>query len=148
MLSDEQQHAISEICLGNQDAEQFCLVFVDWCHWIDDQIDQDRLWIPAATIWANFNMLSVFSSNPFYRTHRAELLAFIRAGVRAYIESLDWSKGGESIQRKRAADVMKSQYHETVWHVAYLVGGEEHARAMTKKWRAFDFEPENLDQSP
>lgn len=142
---------IEELCCGNRDAIQFCVVFYKWCHWIDDLIDRDKKWDPDAAIRINLNALVVFSENKFFQRHSSALLALILQAARAQGDSVEWmsrsySDGAPNKQDRRAAEVLKSGYHEVVWHAAYLAAveagmdGWKHLTAMTQRHRAFDYD--------
>lgn len=128
-----------EVCKGDKSATQFCLIFVQWCHWIDDLIDKDKLWLPQDTVRINLEALLLFSENEFFQRHKVKLMPMIISSFAAFADSNKWEKR-EKVQDRRAADILKSYYHEVVWQVAYLCGGWEHMRAVTARFRIFDYD--------
>lgn len=138
-LSPERVCAAEEICCGEREAVNFCLAFIEWCHWLDDLIDKDKVWTGADVVRANLNALLAFSDNEFFQRHKFKLMPMIVTAAGAFADSVQWEKR-EGVQDRRAADILKSQYHEVVWQIAYLCGGWDHMRAVTKKFRAFDYD--------
>ncbi len=131
---------VTDVARGNKAAFDFLTVFWWFCHWIDDQIDRDHEPLPDQRIVRNnLEVLMTFAVNPFFQEHKNTLLPLIITGVHAYADSLRWAGDPDPIRRK-AACVLKSQYQEVLWWVAYLVGGHEHMQAMTEKYRQYDFD--------
>lgn len=140
MLSEAQREVIDDVCAGHSAAADFCEVFVSWCHWIDDVVDADREWTAEALIQLNcFALPRTLATNPFFQKHKASLLPLIVQGFAAYLDS-ELFRQRPGVEDRRAAEVLKSFYHEVVWHIAYLLGGWDHSRAMTAKHREFDYD--------
>ncbi len=127
-------------CKDDRDAAQFLSAFVDWVHWIDDYVDGDEgHYTPEQTVRINLAALIVFASNPFFQTHKFGLMPLIIQAFRAAADAVEWAKR-ESVQDRRAADVLKSSYHKVCWHTAYCVGGWAHMSEVTKRLRHFDYD--------
>lgn len=139
MLPPGKRELLKLVCREDEGAMKFCTSFVAWCHWIDDLVDRDKLWLPRDTVNVNLDALIAFSENPFFQKHKHQLLPLIIQSFRAYADSNEWEKR-DNIRDRRAADIIKSTYHEVVWHVAYIVGGWEHLRDVTKHCRKFDYD--------
>jgi hypothetical protein len=139
---------IEELCCGNFAAMQFCKVLWDWCQWIDDTLDRDKTWLPELAIKTNLNAIVVFSENEFFQRHRDVLGALVMLAARAQGDSIEWAKR-KSRKDRRAADILKSLYHEIFWQVAFFSAveagkdGWEHLTNMTRKYRAFDYDYKN-----
>lgn len=124
---------------------QFCVVFHKWVHWIDDVVDKDQSVSPDATIRVNLEAAAVFSENEFFQRNKTFLTPLILQAARAFGDSVRWSKR-KSRRDRRAADILKSVYHEIFWHVAYLCAAQNgndgwaHMTAMTEKYRAFNYD--------
>jgi hypothetical protein len=131
---------VEELCAGNTAAQEFCTVFIVWCHLVDDTVDRDKP-LPDLETFARVMLeaATVFAFNPFFQEHREKLLPLIIQGTKAFEDSLAWASHSEPCKR-RAADVLKGQYQEVLWHVAYLVGGYDHMDAMTRRWRHYQFD--------
>lgn len=129
-----------ELCLGNLAAYEFCLAFLMWVHFIDDAIDCDQAWNdPEQVIKVNLQAAMVFAFNTFWNEHKKSLLPLIIQGSSAFADSNDWALRGEKRERQ-AADVLKAQYQEVFWHVAYLIGGYDHLDRITTKYRNYHFD--------
>ncbi len=130
----------TEVCQGNQDAIEFCLAFLEWVHLIDDFIDQDKLLNnPEVVMRTNLRMAVVLSMNPFYQQFKAQLLPLMVAGVKAFADSLEWVNR-EDVRDRLSSEVLKSNYQEVFWYVAFLIGGYGHMDAMTKKYRHYNYD--------
>jgi len=84
----------------------------------------------------NVNMLFALARNPFFARHKAWLLPVILTSTVAYMQSNDWTKK-EGVLDRIASEILKSQYQDVFWNVAYLVGGFDHQMAMADKYRLF-----------
>lgn len=120
-----------------KDAKDFCSVVVRWLHSIDDSLDKDKQWSPQDLVRVNMEAISTFAENEFFQTNRLILLPLLIQGFRAWADSARWEKS-EDIQEQRAAQVFKSLYTETIFHVAFLVNGWDHLAAVTEKLRKVD----------
>jgi hypothetical protein len=138
-LSPSKREIVQFVCSGDREAESFCEAFICWCHWIDDIVDKDRLWLPQETIEVNLQALLTFSANPFFERHKSSLLPLIIQAFRAFVDSTRMEKAPD-VRDRRAADILKSNYHEVIWHVAFLVGGFDHMTAVTQRHRKFDYD--------
>ncbi len=128
------------VCKENAAAKEFCFVFLSWAHFIDDTIDKDK---PKpdleSVVGLNLQAAMCFAFNPFFQEHKASLLPLIIAGVKAFVDSLEWARRPD--QRDRfCADVLKAQYQEVFWHVALLVGGYDHFDQVTKEFRHYHYD--------
>lgn len=130
---------IEQICAGNRDAAHFCHAFCKWVHFIDDAVDQDKSYTVPEIAQLTLEVAEAFSENPFFQKHREALMALIFRGFSAWEDSIAWEKREDSRDRA-ASQVLKSAYHDVFWHVALLVGGPAHARAMTAAHREFDYD--------
>jgi hypothetical protein len=131
---------VDELCAGDASAREFCTVFVVWCHVIDDVVDRDKP-LPTKEDFARIMLeaVTVFAFNPFFKTHRDSLLPLVIQSTKAYEDSLAWAASPD-LNKRRAADVLKSQYQDVLWQVAFLCGGYGHLDAMTKRWRHYQFD--------
>lgn len=128
---------------GNEAAGQFLAAFVSHCHMLDDVIDRDQVVTDEALIKCEIDWLTALCGNPWFQQHKLFLLPLIVQGYNAWLDSNIWQRDKDS--RKRiGADVLKGWYHEVVWHTAFLCGGWEHLRVMTKTYREYDFEPQEM----
>lgn len=138
-LSPERIAIAERVCCGNKEAANFVLWFVEWCHWIDDLVDRDKVWSPRDTVRVNLEAMLSFSCNPFFQDHKKNLMPMIVSAFAAFADSNTWATR-ENVRDRRASDILKSYYHEVIWQVAYLCGGWEHMRAVTAERRIFDYD--------
>jgi hypothetical protein len=131
---------LEEVCLGNPQAAEFCHTFLHWVHLIDDYIDRDN---PNPSqdyvILVNLELLRMLSFNPFWQQHKASLFPVIIQSVQAFADSNRWAKS-DDFRKRATADVLKSQYQDVFWHVAYIVGGYEHLNKISQKFRTYDYD--------
>jgi hypothetical protein len=128
-----------EICLGHPQAREFCAVFHNWVHWIDDAVDRSRTYTVEETARLTLEAVFTFSENPFFQQHKEALIPLIIQAVLAWESSEEWALR-EDYQDFVASQVLKSHYHEVYWHVALIVGGLPHARKTIRSKRKFDYD--------
>lgn len=130
---------------GNVAALEFLRSLAARAHWIDDLRDRDKVdkggWYEAdGFAIAEAEWLLMLSSNPFFLTHRAALVPVLLLALNAWADSegIEWDSSD-------VRDVIKGQWHEVVWLVAWLTGGWAHLRDTTSRYRSYDLEPENQE---
>lgn len=135
----EAERYFDEVCLGNKEAREFCLVFHSWVHWIDDAVDRTRDYTVEETARLTLEAVFTFSENPFFQQHKESLIPLIVQSVLAWESSAEWEKR-EDYRDYVASQVLKSYYHEVYWHVALIVGGWSHARKTIRDKRQIDYD--------
>lgn len=129
-----------EVCLNQAPAMDFCHAFLAWVHFIDDMIDGDKAApTPDDIIRINLELAMTFAFNPFWTEHKAKLIPLVIQGAQAFADSVDWALRPNTRDRL-ASDILKSQYGEVFWHVAFICGGLDHLEAVTKKYRQFNYD--------
>lgn len=132
--------AFKEIALGNQAAEDFMVGFYQWIHTLDDLIDRDRP-ILLETVHSNhLGLIVSVSANEFFLKYRDSLLPVIVMSALAHQES-ERLRNAENVLDRVASQVIKSQYQDVFYLVAFLVGGYAHASAMSRKFREYCYDP-------
>lgn len=121
----------------NKDARDFCSALVRWLHSIDDAQDRDKHWAPEDLVRVHTDAIRAFAENSFFQANKLMLLPLLIQGFRAWADSAGW-EAKEDIRDRRAADVFKSYYTETIFHVGYLCGGWDHMAQVTKRFRKVD----------
>lgn len=130
----------SEACCGNAHALEFCHTFLHFVHLIDDQIDRDKPPPdPNYVILVNLELFRVISFNPFWQEHKGSLFPILVQGVQAFADSIRWAQRTD-FRDRATADVLKSQYQDVFWHVAYLCGGYRHLDLITRKYRTYNYD--------
>lgn len=127
---------------GNADALAFLRAFSRRAHWVDDLRDRDHIDItgnPNAPWYCSHrfadeeaNWLTAIAGNPFFLLHRAQLIPAMISALSAWADS-------ESFPPEQQA-VLKAQWHEVVWIVAWLTGGWRRMREVCRECREFDIE--------
>lgn len=126
-----------EVAKGNEQASRFLLSYLTLCHVVDDVEDKDK----PVTDERMIRMLIWWSEellyNEWVKQHADPLWAAVLIGWNSWLDSNQWAKCPNP--KLFASDVMKSNYQEIVYLVAYLCGGLEHMRAMSVKHREYQF---------
>lgn len=141
-VSDENR--IREVCMGNQDAMEFLYAFTHFCHFVDDAVDKDSEITPevAAQVSLQWTLTLLFSE--FAKKNAEGLASLFTQGWSAWVDSCRLEKHPDH-RFRIGADVLKSFYGEVVFWTASKCGGYDHMRAMSRKYRAFNFEPDSKE---
>ena len=132
-MSTNRDDILIAVAKGNPGALEFLRVFARRAHWIDDIADLDLVGdVAEKLVRHESEWLLTLSSNQFFLAHRAQLVPAMVLAMNAWEDSHKFDGA--------ARDVIKAQWHEVVWLVAFLVGGSRHLKAMTTQWRDYDFE--------
>lgn len=119
-------------------ATQFLLSYLSFVHVLDDVYDKDKPVsderLVRVMIWWSEELLF----NPWVRDNAVALWTTVVLGWNSWLDANQWAK--QPNPKFFASDVIKSNYQETVFLVAYLCGGREHMRAMSQKYREYNFE--------
>ena len=141
--------AFKEIARGNVDAEKFMGAFYCWVHMRDDLVDKDKV-VPAETVVGfDLQLLNTFARNPFFQKHQDFLWPVIHMSALAWIASEDYSKNPDVIEQF-GSQILKSQYMDVFFAVAFCIGGFDHAVAMSRAYRDYHFDlvkPADLAQT-
>lgn len=136
-MSTNRDDILIAVAKGNPGALEFLRVFARRAHWIDDVADGDKLDAGARygcheIAKHESEWLLTLSSNQFFLAHRAQLVPAMVLALNA------WEDSNKFTGTER--DVIKGQWHEVVWLVAFLVGGTRHLQSVTSAWRSYDIE--------
>lgn len=143
-MSVNRDEILTAAANGNASALEFLRVFAHRAHFIDDVVDQDK---PMSEIredrvkgmaYNECEWLLTLSGNPFFLAHRAQLVPAMVLALNAWVDSEAWQGVGDKLQVQR--DVVKGQWHEVVWLVAWLTGGWTKLREVSGRYRDYDFE--------
>ena len=128
-----------EVCCGNVQAKEFCHLWFQYCHGIDDLID---LGVPTVTheqILELFIMANVIYSSEFYTAHRTILQPVVMLVTNAYADVVKWEKSDIN-RRRRMADVLRCCGNEMFFAVAMICGGWKHLRSLSARLRERSWE--------
>ena len=120
---------------GNAGALEFLRAYARRAHWVDDLADVASRHPAFKLAKMETDWLICLASNPFFLAHRAQLVPAMVLALNAWADS-ELPK----FERHRQCDVIKGQWHEVVWLVAFLTGGWDHLRHTSATFREYDFE--------
>lgn len=131
--------AFADIARGDKAAEDFMGRFYCWAHKQDDLYDRDKPVKPETSIGFDIALLHAFSSNEFFQKHQAYLWPIIHMSALAWIASEDSCQSANVVDRM-TSQVLKSQYQDLFYAIAYCIGGFGHALEMARKYRDYHFD--------
>lgn len=124
---------------GDKNVEAFLHSWVDFCHLVDDIHDKDKPIETPKMVGTLVNLILNIGSNPFYQQYRQRFESLIEQSASSWLASNEWKNDSDQ-RRVFAADVLKSYYHEVIYHAARLVGGWQHELDTAQRFREYDFE--------
>lgn len=133
----------AEATLGDVNALDFLRIFLHWVHLIDDVIDGQSPGSGEYVILVNLELLRMLAFNPFWEKHKHSLFPIILQAARAYADSNAWAARPD-FRDRASSDVLKSQYQDVWFHVAYLCGGYAHMCRVSEKYRIYDYDSSGL----
>jgi len=130
-------HAFQVISNGNRDAYALCHAIYDWLHAIDDLYDRDKEVSPEDWTEVNMTILHFAAKNEFFRDIFDSVFPIIRASFLAYVASEKY-RASEDVQDKVVAEVIKSQYMDIFFEIAFHTGGFDQQRC-SNEFRGYHF---------
>ena len=135
-------HAFAvEVCRGNQQALDFCHLWYQYCHGIDDLIDtmeDGRPTMSPEEIIALFANAALLYNCPFFLANRNFLFPVVLLVTNAYADSVAWEKS--PVNRRRVmADVLRTCGDEMFFMVAVILGSWPHVRGVSGRIREADW---------
>ncbi len=128
-----------EVTKGNVPAAEFLQTFQAKAHLLDDVVDHAPARRDRDHVRIEMDWLLALTENTFVQSYKQQLVPVIVLGMNAWLDANQWQLSVD--ERKRtAADVVKGFYHEVLYLTALICGGFDHMRAMSEKYRAYDFE--------
>ena len=104
----------------------------------DDLADKDKPVRPEEIVWFGLKLFNEFAKNPFYQKNQAFIWPLLVTSGLAWIASEDF-RAEPAVLDRLTGHVLKSQYADIFWGVAFLIGGFEHALAMSRRYRSYGF---------
>lgn len=137
-----------QLCTGNAAAAELCETLLRDFHLTDDICDGDKALTDEALVFIRLGIMQTFSLNPFWLEHCRSISPLLIQASAAWLDANRFERGvlatradpAEAIQYRRGADVLKSQYGEVLWHIAFLCGGWNHMRELQREYRVFNFD--------
>lgn len=129
----------------DESALEFLRGFARRAHWVDDLHDQDCFGVdepgPERIASEEANWLRVIVVNQFFRQNSAILFPAMISALSAWADS-------DRMPTDVSRAVLKAQWHEVVWLVAFITGGWPHMREVAGQCREFDVESEPHPAKP
>lgn len=123
---------LQRICLGNEEAMDYLSQhWAPYVHDIDDILDEE---VNAERKIRAFARAAYLFSHPFYLKHIGALRQVVLQVTNSYADSVAWERSQVAWQREWA-DHHRHAGMEMVIAVAMIVGGYEHARAISLEQR-------------
>jgi hypothetical protein len=123
------------IANGNDSAFDFIWRCWNFFHLLDDLIDKDKPVTIQETARELFLFTETIALNSFFQLNKIQLLPLILNACNG------WIAGDEASEtNKEYAPVLKCSDFNIYSHVAYLVGGWNHMRAVDSQFRSYDKE--------
>lgn len=145
-MNQEFKSFVDEVCLGNKDAQNFCICYGEIIGLIDDLIDKDKECKPYDIVRA-FNCFAInMACNPFWIDNSQHLLPMIINGGNTFLHAEELAKSND-VEALKNANILKSEWSNIFYMIAFLLGGQEHAVKMMAKHKTYgDYKKEfNLD---
>lgn len=127
-----------QVTRGHEQAALFLVDYIAYCHLLDDVIDKDKPVTDVRLVQESLALIGHFALNSWVQTNMYRLYPLMVSGFNAWLDAneMEWSQD-EKI--RLSSDTVKGIYHEIVYVVAYLVGGFEHMRVISKQ-RSYDYD--------
>lgn len=138
MRPPEIDDAFSDIVLGEKWAAGYCAAVYDFLHLLDDLADKDNTYSALEASLTVLHFYNTLAFNKFFQKHKADLSISFQLAIFAWLAS-ERLMQKDDLKSKMAGEVIKSQYQDIFFRVAYLIGGAEHAINMDAKYRGYVF---------
>ena len=131
-------------CAGRStDALRFLTAFYRLVHGLDDVADAAADQKPAVEAERWITPLREFILetllNPFCREHNREIATLVANSVAGWLDS-NRIDAKDTERAKAVADVLKSQYHEVFWFVAWKANDWHYMRKCQEAFREWDWD--------
>jgi hypothetical protein len=133
------EQELNELTKGNEFAARFIVTYIAFCHLLDDIHDKDKDVTDQRIVLEMMMFLEQISLNPWVREHIHSLWPLIVASANSWLDANRWEKDIDH-HKRRSSDVLKGQYHEVIWFIAYLCGGFQHQQNITTRFRDYDYD--------
>lgn len=118
------------------EALRFVHAFNDYCHSIDDIIDE-KITDPEKVLKVFVEAATVYSSN-FYQRHSRELYSLVLTITNTYVDSIKWEKDID-LWKRNASDVLRSCGNDMMLLVIGLVAGWDAMRDVSELVRNYSY---------
>lgn len=132
------ERAFKTIANGNDEAYALCFALFHWAHAIDDLYDRDQEVSPERWMEINLTILDMAWRNNFFRQNYPSLFPVIRQSMMAWVASEKY-RAQEDVQARVIAEVLKSQYQDVFFEIAFWCGGLAHQIKCDQEFREYSF---------
>jgi hypothetical protein len=137
----------ADIARGDESAAQFMGVLYCWFHKQDDLFDGDHLVSAEVSAGFDLSLLHALAKNSFFQKNQDYLWPVITMSAIAWVASEERART-EDVLERITAQVLKSQYQDIFFAVAFCIGKFDHAVAMSRKYRDYCFDNELPSAAP
>jgi hypothetical protein len=123
---------------GDPHAVNFSKALFRFIHLLDDLVDRDKTLPSEGIVLTLLAFIDQLSSNAFWQQHKHDLFPVLHCSAMAWAASERLRKS-EDVQQRLAAEVLKSEYQNVFFRIAFLVGGAEFAYNWELKYRGYTF---------
>lgn len=119
-----------KIAAGNDAALRF--MWALWCftHMFDDLVDKDKPVAQAVAGRELVRFVEQIALNPFFRNHATTLTTLLVSAINRWVLGDEMAMSDDAGKRTMARSVRCGDI-DVYLHIAYLVGGWDHMRAMS-----------------
>jgi len=135
-MSDNLQKKIEQLLAPHPEAWEFVLKYNEYCHAVDDIIDDEKKRADNEFILKAFQLAADVYSTPFYRRH-VDVLRPIEFMVNnTYADSVKWEKSAETWKR-RDAQAIRHVGIDMFFIVVAITYGRETMRELSDEMRTY-----------
>lgn len=127
---------------GNEQAAMFLVAYVRYCHLLDDIVDKDKEVTDERLVKESLDLLGHFGCNPWVMANFTRLWPLVVSAGNGWLDANRMVKSADARVRL-SSDTVKGLYHELVYVTAYICGGHEHMREISKQ-REYDYNQKGI----
>jgi hypothetical protein len=133
---------LADIIGSNEDAVRFLKAFNDYCHLVDDIIDEYSLKfhpVPPEMFFKHcINAAELYSSR-FYQRHVNDLFPIVIQITSAYADSVNMEKSNIEWKRQ-ASDTLRQAGNDMIMMIVFIIGGWDKKREISELVREVSYQ--------
>jgi hypothetical protein len=134
-----QGNLFHECANGDEEAFKLGTAIYQYIDWLDNVIDSDIEQPFEYSAKTSLQLFLVLTYNKFWHVHHEKLAPLLVTAYNSWLDSEALRAHGD-YRVRIAADVLKGHFMEFFYQIAFITGGYDLMRAVSKKWRGFDFD--------
>lgn len=138
---------IKECANGNNDAYLCASALYVYIDWLDNVIDKDIEVPYEVSAKTSMNLFVMLCYNKFWQENKSHLGPILITAYNAWIDS-EKIKTNSDYRVRISADVLKGYFLEVFYQIGFITGGYDLMRALSEKWRGFDFDSTEEIKTP